>query len=106
MLKISDRAVTKALALARRDGKEPMLRIGVQGGGCAGFSYSLDFVDQQWPADTVIERGELRVLCDPKSLEILGDTEIDYDTNLLNGGFRFNNPRAKKTCSCGESFSV
>ena len=106
MIQITEKAVQRALTLSRKEGKPPFLRVGVRGGGCSGLSYVLDFVDTIMAEDTVLELGELRVLCDPKSLKFLEEMELDYDSNLLNGGFRFNNPKARKTCSCGESFSV
>jgi iron-sulfur cluster assembly protein len=83
-----------------------MLRVGVKGGGCSGFSYALDFTSEQKPNDKVFEAHGVKVLCDPKSYLYLIGTELDYSEGLLDGGFRFLNPNAKKSCSCGESFSV
>jgi len=82
------------------------LRVGVKGGGCSGFSYFLEFVEDQKDNDACYEFSGLKVLCDPKSLNFIAGIELDYDTNLLNGGFKFNNPQSRKSCSCGESFSV
>jgi len=82
------------------------LRIGVKGGGCGGFSYTLDVANEPAAADEVCESNGVRVVCDPKSALFLSGTEIDYDEDLLKGGFVFNNPNAKRTCNCGASFST
>ena len=106
MIKITEKAVTKAIQLAERQGVPKILRVGVRGGGCSGLSYFLDFVEDVRDSDTVVEHDGLKVICDPKSINFLKETEIDYESNLMNGGFKFNNPLAKRSCSCGESFAV
>lgn len=107
MLNVTERAAEKALDLASRDGKPPVLRVGVRGGGCSGMSYFMDFdVDGPRDADHRLEVAGLTVLVDPKSMKFLEETELDFDTKILSGGFRFNNPNAKRSCSCGESFTV
>ena len=108
MITITDKAVKRAKILAKRDNKPPVLRVGVRGGGCSGMNYFLDFVDEEAVKenDEVLEIDGLKVLCDAKSLQFIEGTSLDFDTNLLNGGFRFNNPNAKRTCGCGESFTV
>jgi iron-sulfur cluster assembly protein len=82
------------------------LRVGVKGGGCSGFSYTLGFDDQISDVDQVNEVDGVRVVCDPKSLLYLSGTEVDFEESLMGRGFRFGNPNASKTCGCGESFSV
>jgi iron-sulfur cluster assembly protein len=106
VLIITEKAFDKVRRLAQKDGLDPVLRVGVKGGGCTGLSYFMDFDAKVRETDHVIESDEVRILCDPKSLEFLKETTLDYDTNLLSGGFKFKNPQAKKTCSCGESFTV
>jgi iron-sulfur cluster assembly accessory protein len=106
MLTVTERAAKKVLALAERDGKPPVLRVGVKGGGCAGYSYFMDLDTAAREGDAVLEVAGLTVRCDAKSLTFLGGTTLDYETNLMNAGFRFNNPSVKRTCGCGESFSV
>jgi iron-sulfur cluster assembly protein len=82
------------------------LRVGVKGGGCSGLTYTLGFDGEIKEGDTVIEDNGIRLLVDGKSLFYLMGTILDF-TNGLNGrGFVFNNPNAKKTCGCGESFGV
>jgi iron-sulfur cluster assembly protein len=82
------------------------LRVGVKGGGCSGFSYTLGFDDQISDVDQVNEVDGVRVVCDPKSFLYLSGTEVDFEESLMGRGFRFGNPNASKTCGCGESFSV
>ena len=83
------------------------LRVGVEGGGCSGFSYKLGFdehVDEQ--TDTILEMHGVRVAVDKKSLLYLDGTEIDYHSGIDKRGFVFNNPNATKTCGCGSSFQA
>jgi iron-sulfur cluster assembly protein len=82
------------------------LRVGVKGGGCSGFSYTLGFDDQVSETDQVYEIDGVRVVCDPKSFLYLNGTQIDFEDNLMGRGFKFGNPNAAKSCGCGESFSV
>ncbi len=78
------------------------LRVGVKGGGCSGFSYTLGFDDNKTELD--MQYGN--IICDPKSFLYLNGTEVDFEESLMGRGFKFENPSASKTCGCGESFSV
>ena len=83
------------------------VRIGVKGGGCSGLSYVLaldDATPKQY--DTVFEHEGVKVLIDAKSQLYLDGTTIDYKTNMMGGGFEFDNPNAKKSCGCGTSFTA
>ena len=82
------------------------LRVGVKGGGCSGFSYTLGFDDQISEVDQLNEIEGVKVVCDPKSFLYLNGTEIDFEDNLMGRGFKFGNPNAAKSCGCGESFAV
>ena len=82
------------------------LRVGVKGGGCSGFSYTLGFDDQVSETDQVQEIEGIRIVCDPKSFLYLNGTQVDFEDNLMGRGFKFGNPNASKTCGCGESFTV
>lgn len=106
MIELTERAAKKAVELATKEGKAPVLRVGVRGGGCSGMSYVLDFDESPRDGDQKLEQGGLTVLVDPKSLQFLAGTTIDYEQKLMGGGFRFKNPNEKKSCGCGESFGV
>ena len=82
------------------------LRVGVKGGGCSGFSYTLGFDDSVAETDQINEVEGVRVICYPKSFLYLNGTLVDFEDNLMGRGFKFGNPNASKTCGCGESFTV
>jgi len=84
---------------------EQGLRVGVKGGGCAGFQFTLDFSDAK-AEDLEMDFDGLIVFVDPISATHLEGTVIDFVRELTSSGFKFNNPYATKTCGCGESFSV
>ena len=79
------------------------LRIGVKKGGCAGMEYTMDYVAEVNPLDEVVEQDGARVLIAPMAQMFLIGTEIDYETDLLHAGFKFNNPNVAEACGCGES---
>ena len=108
MIALTERAV-KEIRRIIEDQKLPevtALRVGVKGGGCSGFSYTLGFDDQFSEVDQLNEIEGVRVVCDPKSFLYLNGTQIDFEDNLMGRGFKFGNPNAAKTCGCGESFTV
>ena len=82
------------------------LRVGVRGGGCSGFEYSIDFEKEPREDDIVYQQGDLKVFVDPISARYLKGTEIDYQLGMSGAGFKFSNPNAVGTCGCGSSFSV
>jgi iron-sulfur cluster assembly accessory protein len=82
------------------------LRVYVQGGGCSGFQYGLDFDTQPKPGDFEMRFDGLTVYVDPISAMHLEGTTIDYVMGISGAGFKFNNPTAKSTCGCGSSFST
>jgi iron-sulfur cluster assembly accessory protein len=82
------------------------LRVSVTGGGCSGFQYSLGFDAEQNDGDTVVAFDGVRVLIDEVSLPYVAGTTLDFVEGLHGAGFKFNNPRAARTCGCGSSFSV
>ena len=79
------------------------LRLGVKKGGCAGMEYTMEFVDQIDNHDEVIEQDGARVMIAPMAQMFLFGTEIDYESSLLESGFKFNNPNVTEACGCGES---
>lgn len=106
LVKLSPEAGTKANQLAEREGKGNLLRLAINGGGCNGLSYKMKFVAQPKRGDIMVETGGATVVVDMKSALYLKGTEVDYSNALVAGGFKFGNPNAKASCSCGESFSV
>ena len=89
------------------EGKEGQaLRLGVKAGGCSGYSYFMGFTSVQRTGDLVLTYEGLQVYVDPKSLELLDGTTVDYQRGLLGSGIQFKNPRVKRSCGCGESFSL
>ncbi len=79
------------------------LRIGIKKGGCAGMEYTMDYVAEANPMDEVVEQDGARVLIAPMAQMFLFGTQIDYETDLLHAGFKFNNPNVAEACGCGES---
>jgi iron-sulfur cluster assembly accessory protein len=82
------------------------LRIGVVGGGCSGFQYSMSFENQSGMMDKVFSFDDLKVFVDATSLMYLNGCIVDYVETLEAAGFKFENPQVKSTCGCGSSFSV
>ena len=85
------------------DGTRKGLRIGVKKGGCAGMEYTMEYAEAISPHDAVVEQNGARVMIAPMAQMFLFGTEIDYQTGLLDSGFRFNNPNVTEACGCGES---
>ncbi len=99
---ITPTAVAQIRKLMERDGRYA-LRIGVKKGGCAGMEYTMDYVDGSEANDEVVEQDGARVLIAPMAQMFLFGTEIDYETSLLESGFKFRNPNVVDACGCGES---
>ncbi len=108
MITVSDSAKEKVMSLMNEGNIKPgsFIRVGVEGGGCSGLSYKLDFDIESKPEDQVFEDKGIRIAVDKKSFLYLVGTELDYSDGLNGKGFTFNNPNASRTCGCGESFSV
>ena len=99
---MTDAAVRQISKLMEKDGRYG-LKIGVKKGGCAGMEYTMDYVDTAGDNDEVVERDGARVLIAPMAQMFLFGTEIDYETALLESGFKFRNPNVVDACGCGES---
>jgi|SRR5579859_980037 len=106
-VKLTPKAIEVVRKMARSEGigTGHGLRIAVVGGGCSGFQYSLNF-DAQKDGDVVTVLDGVTVLVDEISLPYIAGTTLDYVEGLHNAGFRFDNPRASRTCGCGSSFSA
>jgi iron-sulfur cluster assembly accessory protein len=92
--------------MAQQDPMPAGLRLGVVGGGCSGFSYSMNFENSPGMMDKVLKFDELKVFVDATSLMYLQGCVVDYIETLEAAGFKFENPNVKSTCGCGSSFSV
>ncbi len=108
MITVSDRAKEHALELIKNESRpdNSFIRVGVEGGGCSGLSYKLEFDNQLKEGDQTFEDKGIKVVVDKKSFLYLVGTELDYTGGLNGKGFVFINPNASRTCGCGESFSV
>ena len=88
---------------AKRDNPDAMIRVGVRGGGCTGFTYVFEWAESVRPTDKVFTAHGVSVVVDPKSLVYLGGMQLDFVRGMMGHGFKFNNPNAKGACGCGES---
>jgi iron-sulfur cluster assembly protein len=103
---LTEAAGRKVTALMAREQQGEFLRLAISGGGCNGLSYKLKFAVEPRRGDILVRTAGVRVLVDSKSALYLKGTHLDYSNALVAGGFKFSNPNAKASCSCGESFSV
>ncbi len=93
--------------LDKRGSAEAMIRLGIRGGGCSGFSYVIEFEDKApRERDRVFEQDGVRFVVDKKSLLYLAGTVLDWEKTLMQQGFKFRNPNEKSSCGCGHSFQV
>jgi iron-sulfur cluster assembly accessory protein len=92
--------------MATQDPIPAGLRIGVVGGGCSGFQYSMSFENQAGMMDKIVKLDDLKVFVDATSAMYLNGCTVDYVETLEAAGFKFENPQVKSTCGCGSSFSV
>ena len=106
LVRLTPAAGSKASALMEREKQGTFLRVAIAGGGCNGLSYKLRFVETPRKGDIFVDSSGVGVVVDPKTALYLKGTVIDYSDKLVAGGFKFSNPNAKSSCSCGESFSV
>ena len=111
MIYVSDKAKEKVNHLIGEaaisgDPSTYFLRVSVQGGGCSGLSYKMDFDNQLKPMDQVFEDNGVKVVTDLKSFLYLVNTRLEFSDGLNGKGFYFDNPNASRTCACGESFAV
>ena len=106
LVRLTDAAGEKVAALITRERSGDFLRIAITGGGCNGLSYKLRFVPEPRQGDILVRSAGVQVVVDPKTALYLKGTQLDYSAKMVAGGFKFSNPNAKASCSCGESFSV
>jgi iron-sulfur cluster assembly protein len=108
MITVSNAAKEHAIQLIKEENKpeNTFIRVGVDGGGCSGLMYNLEFDHVMKEGDKEFEDNGIKIVVDKKSFLYLVGTELDYTGGLNGKGFTFKNPNASRTCGCGESFSV
>jgi iron-sulfur cluster assembly protein len=106
LVRLTPEAGAKVAALIAREVQGDYLRIAITGGGCNGLSYKMRFVPEARKGDILVRTAGVPVVVDPKTALYLKGTQLDYSAKMVAGGFKFSNPNAKASCSCGESFSV
>lgn len=106
-LSVTERAAARIREIITQQGltTEHGVRLGVKSGGCSGLEYVLE-IDHPGDNDRKFESNGLTVFCDPKSYLYINGTEVDFESDLLNGGFKFLNPNASRSCGCGTSFTA
>ena len=106
---LTERAAQEVKTILEQQKLDPgttYLRLGVKGGGCSGFSYSLDLTETKSDHDEEIEAHGVKMVCDPKSYLYLNGVTLDFKDEIMGRGFVFNNPNATNSCGCGSSFSA
>ncbi len=106
LVRLTEQAGGKVRALIARENQGDYLRVAITGGGCNGLSYKLKFAPEPRRGDILVKSAGIAVIVDPRTALYLKGTVVDYSSQLIAGGFKFTNPNAKASCSCGESFSV
>lgn len=105
MIELSDRAGHKIHEMLQdEEDQNQYLRVGVQGGGCSGFTYSMGFDPNKSADDKEVELQGIRILVDKESEPLIRGLQIDYKESMMGGGFTIHNPNAIATCGCGTSF--
>ena len=106
MITLTDSAATKVKQLLEAEGAADLaLRVAVRPGGCSGFSYEMYFDGDVATDDQTATFGDVKVIVDPASAQLLEGASLDYKDGLQEAGFAINNPNATRTCCCGNSFS-
>jgi len=103
---LTENAARRVAAIAERQSKPAILRLSVDGGGCAGFTYTFELAPSADEGDTVAESGGVRLVVDPVSLDLVRGSAVDFVEDLGGAAFKVTNPNAQSGCGCGSSFSV
>ena len=107
MITLTDKAASKVKEILVSENRiSSGLRLGVKGGGCSGFTYTLNFDDKVSETDQVFEDKGVKIFVDAKSFVFLAGTQLDYTDGLSGAGFTFVNPNATRSCGCGSSFQA
>ena len=103
---LTESAARRVAAIAARQSKPAILRLAVDGGGCAGFTYKFELAETPEDEDTVAETGGVKLIVDPVSLDLVRGSAVDFVEDLGGAAFKVTNPNAASGCGCGSSFSV
>jgi iron-sulfur cluster assembly accessory protein len=103
---LTESAAKRVAAIAERQSKPAILRLAVDGGGCAGFTYKFELAEAPLADDVVAENGAVRLVVDPVSLDLVRGSAVDFVEDLGGAAFKVTNPNAASGCGCGSSFSV
>ena len=103
---ITPSAAKRVAAIAERQGKPAILRLAVDGGGCAGFQYRFELAEGIEDDDTLAECDGVKLVVDAISLDLVRGSSVDFVENLGGAAFQVNNPNAQSGCGCGTSFSI
>jgi iron-sulfur cluster assembly accessory protein len=103
---LTESAAKRVAWIAQRQSKPAVLRLAVDGGGCAGFTYKFELADAPDADDTVAETDGVKLVVDPMSLDLVRGSAVDFVEDLGGAAFKVTNPNAQSGCGCGSSFSV
>ncbi len=103
---LTESAARRVIAIAERQGRAPILRLAVDGGGCSGFQYRFELADAADSDDQQSETAGAQLLVDPASLELVAGSTVDFVESLGGSAFRVENPNAAAGCGCGSSFGI
>jgi iron-sulfur cluster assembly accessory protein len=105
-ISLTENAAKRVAWIAERQSKPAVLRLAVDGGGCAGFTYKFELADAPESDDSVAETKGVKLIVDPMSLELVKGSAVDFVEDLNGAAFKVLNPNAQSGCGCGSSFSV
>jgi iron-sulfur cluster insertion protein len=105
-IQLTESAARRVAWIAERQSKPAILRLAVDGGGCAGFTYTFELADRPQEDDSVAETGGVKLVVDPMSLDLVRGSAVDFVEDLGGSAFKVTNPNAASGCGCGSSFSV
>ena len=105
VISMTDKAADRVREIVAARDNAQGIRVGIKKGGCAGMEYTMELTDAAQPGDEIVEQGAARVMIAPTAQMFIFGTEIDYESGLLESGFKFRNPNVTDSCGCGESVS-
>jgi iron-sulfur cluster assembly protein len=107
ILTLTPKAIERIRYLVNQSSSQDnILRVGIEKGGCAGLTYSMDYISEIKEGDEIVDQDDIRVVIDQKAILYLLGTEMDYVEDKFSSGFKFNNPNEVSACGCGESVEI